>query len=75
MASDATKTEVKAAVESLFKVEVKSVQILNVKGKTKRFGKTMVAEDWKKAFVTLASRARTHRPLAAGGDRSWQSLN
>ena len=43
VASDATKPEVKAAVESLFKVEVKSVQILNVKGKAKRFGKTMVA--------------------------------
>lgn len=41
VSSDATKPEVKAAVESLFKVEVKSVQILNVKGKAKRFGKTM----------------------------------
>ena len=54
VASDATKPEVKAAVESLFKVEVKSVQILNVKGKTKRFGKTMGRrKDWKKAFVCL----------------------
>ena len=51
---DATKPEVKAAVESLFKVEVKSVQILNVKGKAKRFGKTMGRrKDWKKAFVCL----------------------
>jgi large subunit ribosomal protein L4 len=37
--SDATKPEVKAAVELLFKVEVESVQILNVKGKVKRFGR------------------------------------
>ena len=36
---DATKTEVKAAVELLFKVQVESVQILNQKGKTKRFGR------------------------------------
>jgi large subunit ribosomal protein L23 len=35
---DATKPEVKAAVELLFKVQVESVQILNTKGKTKRFG-------------------------------------
>lgn len=54
VASDATKPEVKAAVESLFKVEVKSVQVLNVKGKSKRFGKTMGRrKDWKKAFVCL----------------------
>jgi large subunit ribosomal protein L23 len=45
---------VKAAVESLFKVEVKSVQILNVKGKVKRFGGSMGRrKDWKKAFVCL----------------------
>ena len=54
VSSDATKPEVKAAVESLFKVEVKSVQILNVQGKAKRFGKTMGRrKDWKKAFVCL----------------------
>ena len=38
VASDATKPEVKAAVELLFKVEVKAVQVSNVKGKEKRFG-------------------------------------
>lgn len=54
VASSATKPEVKAAVELLFKVEVKSVQISNVKGKTKRFGKMMgCRKDWKKAFVCL----------------------
>lgn len=54
VAADATKPEVKAAVEALFKVGVKSVQVLNVKGKSKRFGKTMGRrKDWKKAFVSL----------------------
>jgi large subunit ribosomal protein L23 len=52
--SDATKPEVKAAVELLFKVGVKSVQVLNVKGKSKRTGKTAGRrKDWKKAFVCL----------------------
>ncbi|MCX7144236.1 MAG: 50S ribosomal protein L23, partial [Proteobacteria bacterium] len=37
--SNATKPEIKAAVELLFKVEVESVQVANVKGKQKRFGK------------------------------------
>jgi large subunit ribosomal protein L23 len=54
VASDATKPEVKAAVEQLFKVEVESVQVANVKGKSKRFGRTMGRrKDWKKAFVCL----------------------
>jgi large subunit ribosomal protein L23 len=54
VASDATKPEIKAAVELLFKVEVKSVQTLNVKGKVKRFGKsTGQRKGWKKAFVCL----------------------
>lgn len=55
VASDATKPEVKAAVEMLFKVTVDSVQISNVKGKQKRFGKfTGRRSDWKKAYVCLA---------------------
>lgn len=54
VASSATKPEVKAAVELLFKVQVESVQIANVKGKVKRFGKlTGRRKDWKKAFVCL----------------------
>lgn len=54
VASDATKPEVKAAVELLFKVEVKSVQVANVKGKQKRFGKVFGRrKDWKKAYVSL----------------------
>jgi large subunit ribosomal protein L23 len=51
---DATKPEVKAAVELLFKVEVKSVQIANLKGKTKRFGRGFGRRsDIRKAFVCL----------------------
>lgn len=54
VASDATKPEVKAAVELLFKVQVESVQIANVKGKVKRFGRSFGRrKDWKKAFVSL----------------------
>lgn len=51
---DATKPEVKAAVEMLFKVQVKSVQIANLKGKSKRFGRGVGRRsDTKKAFVCL----------------------
>ena len=54
VASDATKPEVKAAVELLFKVSVDSVQICNVKGKQKRFGRfTGSRKGWKKAYVCL----------------------
>jgi large subunit ribosomal protein L23 len=54
VATDATKPEIKAAVELLFKVQVESVQVLNVKGKVKRFGKsTGQRKGWKKAFVCL----------------------
>ena len=52
--SDATKPEVRQAVEQLFKVKVTSVQVLNVKGKRKknRYGVARKA-DWKKAYVRL----------------------
>ncbi len=54
VASDATKPEIKAAVELLFKVEVDSVQVLNVKGKVKRFkGAVGRRKGWKKAYVSL----------------------
>jgi len=51
----ATKLEVKKAVELMFDgVEVDSVKILNVKGKVKRFGRTLgKRSDWKKAYVKL----------------------
>ncbi len=54
VARDATKLEIKDAVELLFKVKVKGVTVLNVKGKRKRFG--MIhgrRSDWKKAYVAL----------------------
>jgi large subunit ribosomal protein L23 len=52
--TSATKPEIKAAVELLFKVQVKDVQVANVKGKNKRFGRFMgKRSDWKKAYVCL----------------------
>ena len=54
VAQDATKPEVKAAVELMFKVQVESVQISNVHGKTKRFGRYVGRRrNWKKAYVCL----------------------
>jgi large subunit ribosomal protein L23 len=51
---NATKPEVKAAVELMFKVDVESVQIANVKGKKKRFGTHAGRRrNWKKAYVSL----------------------
>ena len=51
---NATKTEVKSAVELMFNVKVDTVQMLNVKGKKKRFGRYMGSrKDWKKAYVCL----------------------
>ncbi len=51
---DATKPEIKAAVELMFKVEVESVNVVNVKGKTKRFGGRPGRRDHvKKAYVAL----------------------
>jgi large subunit ribosomal protein L23 len=50
----ATKLQIKKAVETMFDVEVDSVQVLNVKGKKKRFGKTLgQRSNWKKAYVKL----------------------
>ena len=55
VAADATKDEIAAAVEALFKVNVTKVNTLNVKGKTKRFrGIKGRRADVKKAVVTLA---------------------
>ena len=56
VASDATKPEIKAAVEMMFKVNVNSVQVACVKGKVKRTGRVMGRRnDWKKAYVCLAA--------------------
>ena len=54
VASDATKSEVKEAIETIFKVKVDKVRILNMKGKSKRFGGRMgKRSDLRKAYVTL----------------------
>jgi large subunit ribosomal protein L23 len=51
---DATKQEIKAAVELLFKVQVEKVAVLNVKGKRKRFGRTTGRRgNVRKAYVSL----------------------
>ena len=55
VAKDASKPEIKAAVEKLFDVKVTGVNTLTVKGKTKRFrGRPGRRSDWKKAVVSLA---------------------
>jgi len=52
--TDATKPEIKAAVELVFKVEVQGVAVVNVMGKTKRAGRMLGRrKDWKKAYVSL----------------------
>ena len=61
VSSDATKPEIKAAVELLFsskdkKIEVTGVRVANIKGKQKRFGRMMGRRsNWKKAYVSLAA--------------------
>jgi large subunit ribosomal protein L23 len=51
---DANKFEIKAAVELMFKVDVQAVAVVNTKGKSKRFGKSMGRRDnVRKAYVTL----------------------
>ena len=65
VATDATKREIARAVEKLFEVEVEAVQVVNVKGKQKRFG--MIhgkRSDWKKAYVRL--KAGSEIDFAAG---------
>jgi len=55
VAGEATKPEIKAAVELLFKTKVDSVTVSVVKGKKKRFGRFMGRRNnWKKAYVRLA---------------------
>lgn len=53
--SDANKAEIRQAVELMFEVKVEGVQVLNKKGKAKRFGRNQgKRSDWKKAYVRLA---------------------
>ncbi|MEN8107166.1 MAG: 50S ribosomal protein L23 [Pseudomonadota bacterium] len=52
---NASKPEVRKAVELMFDVKVKAIQMTNMRGKTKRFGQSEGKRaDWKKAYVTLA---------------------
>lgn len=51
---NATKPDIKKAVEKMFNVEVNAVHVANMKGKSKRFGSTVgQRQDWRKAYVTL----------------------
>jgi len=55
VATTATKADIKAAVEKVFDVQVESVNVVNVKGKSKAFRFRMGRRpDWRKAYVTLA---------------------
>jgi large subunit ribosomal protein L23 len=52
---EATKTDIKQAVELMFDVKVSAVQVVNEPGKTRRFGnRAGRTQDWKKAYVSLA---------------------
>jgi len=52
--ADATKAEIKSAIETMFKVEVSAVNLLNMNGKIKRAGRAFGKRaDWKKAYVSL----------------------
>lgn len=60
VATDATKPEIAAAVETIFGVEVKSVHTMIVPKKPKRRGvSTGYTSEWKKAIVTLTSASKT----------------
>jgi len=55
VADHATKPEIKAAIELMFKTKVEDVTVLNVHGKDRRFGRTLGRRrNWKKAYVRLA---------------------
>ena len=55
VSDDATKPEIRAAVELMFKIKVEGVTVANVKGKQRRFGRTIGRKrSWKKAYVRLA---------------------
>ena len=52
---DATKAEIREAIETIFKVSVRNVSTVNVKGKTKKTARGMSRKkNWKKAYVTVA---------------------
>ena len=56
VADRATKPEIKAAIELMFKTKVEDVTVLNVRGKERRFGRLSGRRrNWKKAYVRLAA--------------------
>lgn len=60
VAKDANKIEIAKAVEELFKVEVKSVNTVNCRGKKRRYGRFEgFTSSWKKAMVTLTENSKT----------------
>lgn len=60
VASDATKADIKTAVETAFKVEVKSVNTITMKKKPKTVGRYAgYTGEWKKAIVTLTADSKT----------------
>ena len=64
---DATRFEVRSAVELMFDVQVASVQVVNEPGKARRFGKTPGrTQDWKKAYVRLAEGQAIDYEASAG---------
>ncbi len=65
---NATKIDIRNAVEKLFEVKVLNVNTISVKGKTKRMGKTSgKTSDWKKAIVTIDTNPGDITYLAKGG--------
>lgn len=72
---NATKREIKKAVELMFEgVEVTKVNTLNVKGKTKRFGRTVGRrQDYKKAYVTLKTGQDVDNQNLTGADAADQA--
>ena len=60
VATDANKTEIKQAVEEIFGVEVKKVNVMNMEGKLKRMGRTIGRRaNYKKAVVTLTEGSKS----------------
>jgi large subunit ribosomal protein L23 len=60
VASDATKPDIRRAVEQVFKVKVKSVRTANMMGKPKRWGRSLGRQsNWKKAYVQLVEGEKT----------------
>ncbi len=72
VAQDATKAEIKAAVELIWKsqsIEVENVRVSNVKGKQKRFGRFMGRRsNWKKAYVSIKTGQEINFAEIAQGD-------